>query len=384
MNSEVVGAPRDDREVRIQRVRRDNGAHARLAAERPVDGHTGLRRTDRWRETRVRGETCATKTVWPGSGVSAARGIYGRSRDLAARSPSRSAATQIAESLVGRRDRLLRQLPRQIKLARRLTADQHESVDRRGDRLPRHREQGRRRRRRRAGARLLEGRGPPGAPDVRGPLQHGPSRLEARRRRRPRDPRRRRRRPRTPSSTSSSARRSRSSPPSSRARSSAVLAVKYSGAKELGRFEIARLLGRKPHEIRRSERAIVRKLKAFSAIVAAGRLCDERHDGARGARLRSRHAARSPASARAPRALLAVPRRVHEPGPRDQVRAAAARDRPDPAAAGDRCGRAPPRAVGDRRRLAARGRSATTLTITVTQLGARRPRRSRRSPERSS
>src|SRR5688500_5252559 len=35
---------------------------------------------------------------------------------------------QIANSLIGRRDRLLRQLPRQIKLARRLTLDQHELV----------------------------------------------------------------------------------------------------------------------------------------------------------------------------------------------------------------------------------------------------------------
>ena len=35
---------------------------------------------------------------------------------------------QIAESLVSRRNGLLRQLPRQIKLARNLTRDQHELV----------------------------------------------------------------------------------------------------------------------------------------------------------------------------------------------------------------------------------------------------------------
>jgi hypothetical protein len=33
----------------------------------------------------------------------------------------------------------------------------------------------------------------------------------------------------------------------------AVLSVKYSGKKELGRFEIARILGRRPHEVRRAE-----------------------------------------------------------------------------------------------------------------------------------
>lgn len=56
-----------------------------------------------------------------------------------------------------------------------------------------------------------------------------------------------------------------------------VLALKYAGPKELGRFGIARALGRRPHEIRRNERAIARKLNAFSAVVVAGTLCEQRH-----------------------------------------------------------------------------------------------------------
>jgi hypothetical protein len=56
-----------------------------------------------------------------------------------------------------------------------------------------------------------------------------------------------------------------------------VLALKHSGPRERGRFEIAKVLGRRPFEVRRAERAITRKLKEFAAIVAAGRLCDERH-----------------------------------------------------------------------------------------------------------
>jgi hypothetical protein len=58
----------------------------------------------------------------------------------------------------------------------------------------------------------------------------------------------------------------------------AVLAVKHSGQDVLGRFEIAKVLGERPFEVRRAERAIARKLAEFAEIVAAGRLCDERHD----------------------------------------------------------------------------------------------------------
>jgi hypothetical protein len=56
-----------------------------------------------------------------------------------------------------------------------------------------------------------------------------------------------------------------------------VLKLKYpAGGRELGRFEIARILNRKPFEVRRAERAIVRKLKEFSALVTAGTLCEAR------------------------------------------------------------------------------------------------------------
>lgn len=58
----------------------------------------------------------------------------------------------------------------------------------------------------------------------------------------------------------------------------AVLKLKYieAGKDPLGRFTVAKLLGKHPSEVRRHERSIRRKLLWFSAIVAAGSLCDER------------------------------------------------------------------------------------------------------------
>jgi hypothetical protein len=55
-----------------------------------------------------------------------------------------------------------------------------------------------------------------------------------------------------------------------------VLSVKYLGERELGRFEIGRVLGWSPHRVRSCERVIARRLKKFSAVVAAGSLCDDR------------------------------------------------------------------------------------------------------------
>jgi hypothetical protein len=57
-----------------------------------------------------------------------------------------------------------------------------------------------------------------------------------------------------------------------------VLALKYSGPKVRARFHVAAVLGLKPFEVRRAERSIARKLKKFSAVVAAGRLCEERSE----------------------------------------------------------------------------------------------------------
>jgi hypothetical protein len=55
-----------------------------------------------------------------------------------------------------------------------------------------------------------------------------------------------------------------------------VLAVKYGGPNVLARFQIARAMGIRPFEVRRAERSIERKLREFSAIVAFGALCHVR------------------------------------------------------------------------------------------------------------
>lgn len=55
-----------------------------------------------------------------------------------------------------------------------------------------------------------------------------------------------------------------------------VLSVKYLGERELGRFAIASQLGWSMHRVRSSERVIQRRLKRFGAVLAAGSLCDDR------------------------------------------------------------------------------------------------------------
>ena len=311
------------------------------------------------------------RMVWPGSGVSAAREIYGRF-SRAPPPPGRSALLshdEIAEILVTRRERLLRQLPRQIKLARRLTADQREwVVDEATDFLVTQ-NKGVIADDRRARARLLEGRGPPGAPDVRGPLR-APSAAGCKRvdlddaRRSPTTARR----PRTPSFTSSSARRSRSSPPSSRTRSAPSSRSSTPGRRSSG---ASRSLGCSVASPTRSGAASARSSASSRRSAPSSPPARSATNGTS----RSRPSPtgtrrRSTTAERTSHLEHCSPCRVeyHEPGPRDQVRPAAARDRPDPAAAGDRRGRAPPRALGDRRRLV---------------LAAVRPRR-RRSPSRSS
>src|SRR3954452_24523372 len=56
----------------------------------------------------------------------------------------------------------------------------------------------------------------------------------------------------------------------------AVLSAKHLGPKEMGRYAIANELGWNPLRVRSCERAIQRRLKKFSAVVAAGSLCDYR------------------------------------------------------------------------------------------------------------
>src|SRR4051794_11179705 len=69
------------------------------------------------------------KKMWPGSG-SRRLDMYMAARAGSSPNPSDPSLSrdEIAFSLVSRRDRLIHQLPRQIKLARRLNAEQQEWV----------------------------------------------------------------------------------------------------------------------------------------------------------------------------------------------------------------------------------------------------------------